>query len=79
MQPMPDTSDSPTESRPTSTSGYTSTRADDVLCVVVQLVRRDGSQSTIAMLPAASGDSAASIVTVSWDSLGTASIFSEGA
>jgi len=46
---------------------------------VVQLAERDGSLSTIAMLPAASGDSAASIVTVSWDSLGTASIFSEGA
>lgn len=62
-----------------STSGYTSTRADDVLCVVVQLARRDGSQSTIAMLPVVSGDSAASTVTVSWDSLGTAQIFSEGA
>jgi hypothetical protein len=52
---------------------------DDALCVVVQLAERDGSLSTIAMLPVVSGDSAASIVTVSWDSLGTAQIFSEGA
>lgn len=70
------TSSPRTGSQPRNTRRSTSTRVDDALCVVVQLAQRDGSLSTIAMLPAESGDSAASIVTVSWDSQGTARLSS---